>query len=215
MRVSGRSPRLMLGAATFALVVSTISPAVSSLHREAKVVDLHSDTLLDVASGKRDISRRGTAGHIDLPRLREGGVDVQVFAAFIHPREAERGFERALELLDAFDRMVSSHADVLGRALTFADIEQLERSGKVAAVLSIESGDAVQGNPANVDRLYRRGVRIMSLTWNNSTGLADGALEQRHGGLTPVGRRVLARMAALGIIVDVSHLSAKSFWDVL
>ena len=126
----------MLGAATFALVVSTISPAVSSLHREAKVVDLHSDTLLDVASGKRDISRRGTAGHIDLPRLREGGVDVQVFAAFIHPREAERGFERALELLDAFDRMVSSHADVLGRALTFADIEQLERSGKVVVVLS-------------------------------------------------------------------------------
>ena len=213
--MSDRPPRLTLQAATFALMVSAISPAVSTLHREATLVDLHSDTLLDVASGKRDISRRGTAGHIDLPRLREGGVDVQVFAAFIHPREAERGLARALELIDAFDRMVSSHADVLGRALTFEDIEQLGRSGKVAAVLSIESGDAVQGNPANVDRLYRRGVRIMSLTWNNSTALADGALEQRHRGLTPVGRRVLARMAALGIVVDVSHLSEKSFWDVL
>lgn len=196
-------------------MVSAISPAVSSLHREATVVDLHSDTLLDVASGKRDISRRGTTGHIDLPRLREGGVDVQVFAAFIHPREAERGYARALELLDAFDRMVASYPDVLGRAVTFKDIEDLGHQGKVAAVLSIESGDAVQGNPANVDRLYRRGVRIMSLTWNNSTALADGALEQRHGGLTPVGRRVLARMAALGIVVDVSHLSEKSFWDVL
>lgn len=215
MRMSDRSPCLTLQAATIALMVTAISPAVSRLHREAILVDLHSDTLLDVASGKRDISRRGTSGHIDLPRLREGGVDVQVFAAFIHPREAERGLARAMELLDAFDRLVNLHADVLGRALTVADIEHLGRSGKVAAVLSIESGDAVQGNPANVDRLYARGVRIMSLTWNNSTALADGTLEQRHGGLTPVGRRTLARMAALGIVVDVSHLSEKSFWDVL
>jgi membrane dipeptidase len=213
--MSARSPGLTFRAATLALMITAVSPAVSNLHREATVVDLHSDTLLDVASGKRDISRRGTSGHIDLPRLREGGVDVQVFAAFVHPREAERGFARTLELLDAFDRMVASHPDIIGRARTFEDIEQLVRRGRVAAVLAIESGDAVQGNPANVDRLYRRGVRMMSLTWNNSTALADGALEQRHGGLTPVGRRVLARMAALGIVVDVSHLSEKSFWDVL
>lgn len=125
-----RPSRLTFQAATLALMISAVSPAVSNLHREATVVDLHSDTLLDVASGKRDISRRGTAGHIDLPRLREGGVDVQVFAAFIHPREAERGFARTLELLDAFDRMVGSHPDVLGRALTFEDIEQLVRKGK-------------------------------------------------------------------------------------
>lgn len=208
-------PRLSVRAAALALIVSSVSPAALDLHREALIVDLHSDTLLEIASGTRDISRRGSKGHIDLPRLREGGVDVQVFAAFIHPREATRGFARASELLDAFDRFTAAHSDLIGRVLTVGEIEALAREGKVAAVLSIESGDAVQGNPANVSRLYRRGVRIMSLTWNHSTALADGATEQRHGGLTSAGRGVLARMAELGIVVDVSHLSEQSFWAVL
>lgn len=193
----------------------SVTGAALDLHREAVVIDLHSDTLLDVASGKRDVSRRGSTGHIDLPRLREGGVDVQVFAAFIHPREADRGFARATELLDASDRLAATYPDGLGLALTVKDIDALVRAGKVAVVLSVENGDAVQGNPANVDRLYRRGVRMMSLTWNNSTALADGATEHRHGGLTPAGRQVLARMGVLGMVVDVSHLSEKSFWDVL
>ncbi|MBI2123329.1 MAG: membrane dipeptidase [Armatimonadetes bacterium] len=196
-------------------MISASSPAAWKLHRDAIVVDLHSDTLLDVASGKRDVFTRGSRGHIDIPRLREGGVDVQVFAAYIDPREAHRGLARANELLDAFDRFTAANPDLLSRVLTAAEVDARVGEGMVAAVLSIESGDAVQGNPANVDRLYRRGVRIMSLTWNNSTALADGASEQKHGGLTQTGRQVLARMQALGMIIDVSHLSEKSFWDVL
>lgn len=213
--MSARRPRLTLPAAAITLMISASSPAAWKLHRDAIVVDLHSDTLLDVASGKRDVSTRGSSGHIDIPRLREGGVDVQVFAAYIDPREAHRGLARANELLDAFDRFTAAHPDLLSRVLTAAEVDARVAEGTVAAVLSIESGDAVQGNPANVDRLYRRGVRIMSLTWNNSTALADGASEQKHGGLTQTGRQVLARMQALGMVVDVSHLSEKSFWDVL
>lgn len=210
-----RRLRLSVQALTLALMVSAVPPAVLDVHREAIVVDLHSDTLLDIAAGKRDITQRTAEGHIDLPRLREGGVDVQVFASFVHPREAERGFARASELLDAFDRLAAAHGGRLGRAVTVAEIDTLVRAGTLAVVLSIESGDAIQGDVEHVDRLYQRGVRIMSLSWNSSTALADGATEQRHGGLTGLGRRVLARMQELGIVVDVSHLSVKSFWDVL
>lgn len=196
-------------------VEAAISSSVLSLHKDAVVVDLHSDTLLDVQAGKRDIALQSPVGHVDLPRLREGGVDVEVFAAFVHPNEAGRGFARATDLLDAFDRLVTAHREAIGRATTVEEIDQLLRAGRVAAVLSVENGSALEHDPTNLDRLYARGVRIMSLTWNHSNGLADGALEQRHGGLTSLGRQVLARMQDLGIVVDVSHLSPRSFWDVL
>lgn len=194
---------------------AALPPSVLTLHGQATVVDLHSDTLLDVQAGKRNILVRSPVGHIDLPRLREGGVDVQVFAAFVHPKEAERGFARASELLDAFDRLTVAGGGVLGRATTVAEIERLRRDRRLAVILSVENASAVEEDVANVDRLYARGIRIMSLTWNHSNRAADGALEQRNGGLTPFGREVLARMQALGIVVDVSHLSERSFWDVL
>jgi membrane dipeptidase len=197
-----------------AAMSSAATPEATVLHREALVVDLHSDTLLDVASRKRDISVRGTAGHIDLPRLRDGGVDVQVFALFIHPRDAGGGFRRATELLDAFDALARSHRE-LAPSTTAVAIERAVKAGRVAAVLSVENGTALDGDLANLDRLHARGVRILSLTWNRSNDLADGALEETHGGLTPLGRRVLARMRELRMVVDVSHLSEKAFWEVL
>lgn len=216
MRLRAGRPQLTFRAAAFSLMVAAaLPPAAMDLHRDAVVIDMHSDTLLDVASGKRNIARRSTSGHIDLPRLKEGGVDVQVFAAFIHPKEASRGFARATELLDVFDRLVAAHSQVVARATTVAEIGALVQGGRIALVPAIESGDAIQGDLDSLARLYRRGVRIMSLTWNNSTALADGAREQRHGGLTSLGRRAVARMQDLGIVIDVSHLSEKSFWDVL
>jgi len=207
-----RAAALILPA--LAAMSSAAAPAPSALHRDAVVVDLHSDTILEVAAGKRDVAVRGTTGHIDLPRLREGGVDAQVFALFIHPREAGRGFRRATELLDAFDALVRAHRE-LAPATTVEAIERAAGAGGVAAVLSVENGSALDGDLANLDRLHARGVRILSLTWNRSNDLADGALEEVHGGLSPLGRQVLARMRELRMIVDVSHLSEKAFWNVL
>lgn len=216
MRLLFRGFGLSLILLTTSLAVSAaLSPAVLSLHTTATVVDLHSDSLLDVQAGKRNLAVRSSVGHIDLPRLRDGGVDVQVFAVFIHPNEAGRGFARASELLDAFDRLAAAHRDVLARATSVEEIDGLVRAGRLAAVLSVENGSALENDPDRLPRLYARGVRIMSLTWNSSNALADGALEERHGGLTPLGRQVLARMQQLGIVIDVSHLSQRSFRDVL
>jgi len=189
-------------------------PVAAVVHQEAAVVDLHNDVLLEAAA-KRDITVRSSTGHSDLPRLREGGVDVQCFALFVHPKDAGHGFERVMELLDAFDRLAAANHAVLGSATSVAEIARLQQAGRLAAVLAIWNGSALGGDVDHLDAVYQRGVRMMSLTWNNSNGLADGAMESRHGGLTPLGRQVLTRMQQLGMIVDVSHLSAKSFWDVL
>lgn len=184
------------------------------LHRDAVVVDLHSDTILDVASGARDITGRTASGHIDLPRLRDGGVDVQVFALFVHPRYAGGGFPRVSELLDAFDRL-EARSPRLGRATTVAEVEQAVRTDRLAVVLAVENGTAIDGRLEHLDGLHARGVRMMSLTWNNSNDLADGAVEEIRGGLTPLGRDVVMRMQELGMVIDVSHLSERSFWDVV
>jgi len=198
---------LTLGAATVADPLQ--------VHRDAVVVDLHVDTLLDLAAGKRTLDGGG-GGQVDIPRLRQGGVDVQVFAAYIDPGQAPRGKERASELITAFHRAMDRHADAIASARTVEEIAAAGRAGKIAAVLSVENlGDALQGEIEQVDRLYREGVRLASLTWNPANLLADGARETRHGGLSPLGRRVVARMQERGMIVDVSHLSAAAFWDVL
>ncbi len=193
----------------------SLPPSALSLHREATVVDLHNDIILEVQAAKRDIRVRSPIGHSDLPRLREGGVDVQLFALFVHPKEADRGFARVTELLDAFDRLAAANSAILGQATSVTEIEHLRDAGRLAAVLAIENGSALQGDPRHLDAVYERGVRMMSLTWNKSNDLADGAMESHHGGLTPVGRQVVSRMQELAMIVDVSHLSAQSFWDTL
>src|SRR3972149_880215 len=197
---------LTLGAATVADPLR--------VYRDAVVVDLHVDTLLDLAAGKRTLD--GGGGQVDIPRLRQGGVDVQVFAAYIDPGQAPRGKERASELITAFHRAMDRHADAIASARTVEEIAAAGRAGKIAAVLSVENlGDALQGEIEQVDRLYREGVRLASLTWNPANLLADGARETRHGGLSPLGRRGVARMQELGMIVAASHLPAAAFWDVL
>jgi membrane dipeptidase len=186
----------------------------ADLHHEAVVVDLHCDTILAVASGSRDIGTRSADGHIDLPRLREGGMDVQVFAHFVHPRFSGEGYARVRSLLEAFDRLVAAHPDLVP-VTTVEAMERAVGAGRIAIVLAVENGTALDGRLEHLERLYAHGVRMMSLTWNASNELADGAAEERHGGLTPLGRRVVARMQDLGMIVDLSHLSERSFWDVL
>jgi len=179
------------------------------------VVDLHCDTVIRWAAGKATLRRRGRGGHVDLPHLASGGVGVQVFALYVAPSFApDRSHARAMELLHAFQAELARHRAAAGLATTVGQIRRLHLAGKVAAVLSIENGDAIEDDIDRLETFYRAGIRMMSLTWNPSNRLADGAMEHRLGGLTVFGRRVIRRMQALGILVDVSHLSEKSFWDV-
>lgn len=187
------------------------------LHRRALVVDGHVDTLLSIASGERTLAERSTKGHVDLPRLAEGGVDVQFFACYIEPQhKPDRGLRRAMQLIDVFHRELAANQDRMVPVLKAADFEAAKGAGKVGAVLAIEGGEAVGDDLAALRNLHRLGLRSLGLVWNQRNLIADGVGEVRtHGGLTNFGVEVVKECNRLGILVDVSHLSDEGFWDVL
>lgn len=179
------------------------------------VADLHCDTVLELQGGA-GISGN-PEGHIDIPRLRQGGVGLQVFAAFVSSVVPEnRAFAEANALLDLLDEACEHHPEALVPARTADDVERAARAGKVAAVAAVEGGYAIEGDLGKLEALARRGVRYMTLThahhlpWAASSGdEGDGP-----GGLTDFGRKVVKAMEGLGVIVDISHVHEKTFWDV-
>lgn len=187
-----------------------------ALHRAAVVVDAHVDTVLALEAG-RDFYRGGSGGHVDLPRLRAGGVDVQVFALYLEPAyKPERALARVLALRDRLLRTFAAGGGAVRLCRDGADLDAALAAGQLAAVLSVEGGEAVGTDLALLRALHDLDVRAMGLTWNQRNAIADGAGEDRaQGGLTAFGRRVVAEMDRLGMVVDVSHLCARSFWDVL
>jgi membrane dipeptidase len=193
------------------------------LHREAVVCDLHVDTLQRMTRGE---SLAGHGGHLDLPRMRQGGLDVQFFAVWVdtvylaREGQPDRSYERAIELLDAFDREMQQHSDVIRPVFNAATARQVVADGKLAAALGVEGGHAIENDLDKLQEFYRRGVRYLGLTWNNSTDWADAAKEEalsgtRHGGLTPFGVEVVQRMNKMGMMVDLSHAAESTFSKVL
>jgi membrane dipeptidase len=189
----------------------------AQIHREAVVFDAHCDTLMRITDEGFDLGRRASEGHVDLPRLAEGGVDVQVFAVFVEERYLpDRALTRAKKMIDAMEAQLRRHRDRMALARTVADARRLVGRGKLAVFLGLEGGYAIHDDPRNLKLLFDRGVRYMTLTWRLNTNWADGSEDRpRHHGLTDLGRRVVREMNRLGMVVDVSHVSDETFWDVL
>ena len=187
-----------------------------ALHRAAVVVDAHADTVLALEAG-RDFYGGGGAGHVDLPRLRAGGVNVQIFALYIEPAyKPERALARVLVLRDRLLRTFAAGGGAVRLCRDAGELDAALSAGQLAAVLSVEGGEAIGGDLALLRALHDLDVRAMGLTWNQRNAIADGAGEDRaQGGLTAFGQRVVAEMDRLGMVVDVSHLCARAFWDVV
>jgi membrane dipeptidase len=189
----------------------------SQLHRESLVFDAHCDTLQEVLAGKRRLGERSEEGHIDLPRLREGGVTAQIFALFVSPNHFPRGAaSQALRLLDVFYQEMGENADQLTLAATASDIERAKAEGRVARILGLEGAEALEGDLGVLRAFYKLGVRNIGLTWNLRNAAADGVDETRSSsGLSNFGVQLVQEMNHLGILVDVSHLSPTGVRDVL
>jgi membrane dipeptidase len=203
-----------------------VEERIASLHQDAIVVDTHCDTLLRVVGRSPGYGRKPEVyhlgdkhdqGHIDLPRLRAGGVDVQFFAAYIEPiYKPDRSLRRTLQIFDAFYTELELNADQMMLVQKAEDIKTAQAAGKIAAVLAIEGGEALEGDLGVLRMLHRLGVRSIGLTWNERNNIADGVGDCRSGGgLSEFGAQVIAEMNRLGILVDVSHLSDPGFWDVI
>jgi membrane dipeptidase len=187
------------------------------VHRDAIVVDTHCDALDRAVDDGVDLTVRNPEGHVDLPKLKDGGVDAEVFALWADPDEWKgRYAERIDALLAAYDAMIAKSAGGFVRATTAADASRAAREGKVAAFLGLEGGYAVEGYPGGLERLYERGVRYVTLTWWNNTSFADGSGDKpKWHGLTDRGREMVRELNRLGMLVDVSHASEETFYDAL
>ena len=181
-----------------------------------RVADLHCDTLLELQGGAS--LEENKEGHVDLPRLERGEVGLQVFVAFVSTNfPVGRAFREAMALLDLLDDACGRFPQHLRKCVKAEEIERAAAEGRVAAVPAVENGHAIESDLKNLETLAGRGIRYMTLThsvhlpWAASSGdVGDGP-----GGLTGFGREVVAAMRALGVVVDVSHVHEKTFWDVV
>jgi|LSQX01.3.fsa_nt_gb membrane dipeptidase len=183
----------------------------------APIVDCHCDTLWLFDRKEYHFNRKNRIGHIDLPRLQSGGVAVQFFAVCTAPIK-DRGtpLEAALHYLILFDEMLARTGTAVLRVEKMQDLDEAEANGKVACLLALEGAEPLCGNLELLSLFYRLGVRCISLTWNERNCFADGCAEEiSGGGLTRSGRLLISRMEALGIVLDLAHLSRAGFRDAL
>ncbi|MDP3177864.1 MAG: membrane dipeptidase, partial [Spirochaetaceae bacterium] len=196
-----------------------------TFHEGLVVVDGHCDTIGDIvgtsfsdpSAPPRDFLSRGTAGHIDLPRLVEGGVTCQAMALFTDDKFMPDAVGRTHRLLDALESLLASTEEAF-LARRAADIRRAKAEGRVAALFAIEGGEAIGEPDSGLDVLrsyHSRGLRMMGLTWNRRNAIARGVGAEGCGGVTDFGRKVVAEMERLGIIVDASHLSDEALDDLL
>jgi membrane dipeptidase len=200
------------------------------IHRDSVVVDTHCDTLkcmLPAFTRPRDsmwadrsgvgMGQRSSLGHIDIPRLLEGGVTCQVFAiSGERGRTPSHSLRTALEMVERFYRECGANADTVVPVTTSGEITKAKKAGRVAAMLSIEGSDVLEGS-VEVLRVYHRlGVRMVGLVHSIRNELADGVADRRTGGgLSELGVQAVEELNRLGMIVDVSHLNDEGFWDVM
>ncbi|HEX8281785.1 MAG TPA: dipeptidase [Pyrinomonadaceae bacterium] len=192
-----------------------------SVHRHAVAVDMHADTVQFVVDEGADISTRVETTHLDAVRMREGGLDAQFFSIWVEPEfygaGGERAVARADEQIAAVRALAERRPDIWTLATTAADIRRAAREGKLAALLGLEGGYAIDEKLENVERYYRMGVRYLTPTWTHSLSWAgsSGDAEGEGRGLNEFGRRVVLEANRLGMMVDVSHVSDKTFRDIV
>ncbi|MEW6182789.1 MAG: dipeptidase [Bacillota bacterium] len=184
-------------------------------HYNALLVDAHCDTLSVLArEGSSFVSC--DKGHVDLPRLKQGGVNVQLFAVFVSPLCVGTYLRSVMEQIDVFYSLTEGSGEQLVAVRDLTELRNAIDSEKIAGILSVEGGHMLEGSTGVLRALYQLGVRCLTLTWNGRNELADGVGEsETRGGLTSFGRAVVTEMERLGMLIDVSHLAPAGFWDVM
>jgi membrane dipeptidase len=163
------------------------------------------------------MGRRSDMGHVDLPRLREGGVDCQVFAiSSIRERTRPFALRTAIEMLDIFYSECDKHRNAIVPVISYGSILEAVEGGKIAAMLSVEGADIIEGSLGALRMLHRMGIRIVGLVHSLRNRLADGVADSRTGGgLSELGVEVVEELIRLGVVIDISHLSDTGFWDLI
>ena len=210
----------------FLIAVSLVLQAQSSrkLHFKSVLVDTHNDVLSSSVLDGDDISQRLKNGHSDFFRWKDGGLDVQFFSVWTgeKARNAEGFYKDANQEIDSLDRLVERNPDKIMKAFTYADVKKGIRQKKLVALIGVEGGHMIEDDMGKLEALYNRGMRYMTLTWNNSTSWATSARDEvqrpdsfKVKGLNELGKEIVKKMNDLGVMVDLSHVGEQTFYDAI
>src|SRR5688500_6215309 len=190
-----------------------------AIHRRAIVIDTHNDVTTPMTNDDFDLGGTPPAPYrTNIERMKQGGLTAEFFSLYVRPWYVEHGgsTRRTLDMIDSVYRAVERHPRDLMIATSVADIRRAKRLNKIACLMGIEGGHAIEDSLATLREFYRLGVRYMTLTWNNTNNWADaGRGQKKHGGLSDFGREVVREMNRLGMMVDVSHVSDETMSDAL
>jgi membrane dipeptidase len=218
---------LTVGLVACAQTRSITDAEVMRVHRSALLIDTHNDVPWRVVDGFDIGATTGPSahtGHTDIARLKAGGVGAVFFAVYVGSEfvEGNHSANRALQVIDAVRHdIIARYPNDFTFATTAKDIEEAHRNGKIAALMGIEGGHAIEDSLRLLRDYYALGVRYMTLTHTNTNNWADSAGDitrtdvKHHNGLTPFGKDVVREMNRLGMMVDISHVADKTFWDAL
>src|SRR5215472_16206192 len=221
--------RTMLCSVTALLAIATaqtrnVSDAdVQKVHKSALLIDTHNDITSRTVQGY-DIGKAANDGHTNLAALREGGVGAQFFAVYVAANyvNGNRSAHRTLDMIDTVRHdIIARYPNDFVFAGTADDIERIHKQGKIAALMGIEGGHAIEDSLRLLRDYYALGIRYMTLTHTNTNNWADSSGDmhkagvEHHNGLTDFGKQAVREMNRLGMLVDISHVADKTFWDAL
>ena len=172
------------------------------------VFDCHCDTITTVMRKSENLY--DNTGHLDIKRLKKYQRATQIFAIWLDKEHIINGYDSTIEAINFFDKEVEINKKHLKKILSKKDIDE----SKVNGILAIEGGESLEGDIQNLFKFYDMGVRLLTLTWNNGNELGYGAMSGIDYGLTDFGKEVISNMNDIGMLIDISHLNEKGFWEV-
>ncbi len=211
-------------AQTASTVPAGVSAKALRLHNSALVVDTHADTPQRFLDGGFDIGSTdpNDKGHISLDKARAGNLGAEFFSIWVEPMTNRGHFAQdTLDLIDSVYQQAARHPDRMTMAFSVGDIERAYKEHKLAALMGVEGGHSIENDLHVLRSFYRLGVRYMTLSWSNTNEWADSSGDindpkvQHHNGLTDFGKQVVLEMNRLGMMVDISHVADKTFWDTM
>jgi membrane dipeptidase len=200
-----------------AMKADSTTEKAKKLHNSSIVVDTHDDTTQRFLDGKFDLGARSSTGSVDIPRMREGNLGAIFFSIWIPSKvTGPEAVDRAMVQIDAVREQVRRHPNDLVLATTAAEIREARKQGKIAALMGVEGGHMINSDLGVLRSFAALGVRYMTLTHSGNDEWADSSTDKVvHNGLTDFGKDVVREMNRLGMMVDISHVSDKTFYDAL
>ncbi len=203
---------------------TVVSKKALEIQNSAIVIDTHADTPQRFLDENYDIGSTDSKdhGHISLDKAKAGNLGAEFFSIWVDPETNRGHFARhTLDLIDSVYEQAARHPDRMMMAVSAADIERAHREHKLAALLGIEGGHSIENDIRLLRDFYRLGVRYMTLSWSNTNEFADSSGDindpkvEHHNGLTEGGKQIVQEMNRLGMLVDISHVADKTFYDAI